>query len=106
MLEVKHTWLSTGSTSGWNTAIQLDGFHSMAALYVKASTIATTNSVQLQTALSSAGPWAVEGSTSISATASAESLDVLRLTGPFTWVRPVLKTVSTGNYTIQLLGVS
>jgi len=106
VLEISHTWTSTGSTSGWNTPVYLDFPTAELSLYCQASTLATTNSFQLQTAISSGGPWVMEASTSISATANAESLDVLRLTGPTGWVRPVTKTASTGMYTLKLIGVS
>ncbi|HYE87701.1 MAG TPA: hypothetical protein VEA16_15165 [Vicinamibacterales bacterium] len=107
MLEINHTWTSTGSTSGWNTPVYLDFPADGLALYCSASTVATTNSFQLQTAISSGGPWITEGSTSMSATANAASLDVLRFTGPHAgWVRPVSKTVSTGTYTFKLVGLS
>jgi hypothetical protein len=107
MLEINHTWTSTGSTSGWNTPVYMDFPGDNLALSISASTIATTNSVQLQTAISSGGPWYVEGSTSISATATAAALDVIRVSGAHGgWVRPVLKTASTGTYTIKLTGTS
>lgn len=107
MLEISHTWTSTGSTSTWNTPVYLDFLPLELALYVSASTLATTNSFQLQSAISSGGPWVTEGSTSISASGAAASADVLRLSGVVGhWVRPVTKTVSTGTYTIKLVGQS
>jgi hypothetical protein len=75
------------------------------ALYVQASTIATTGSFSLQTSPSSAGPWVTEGSTSISASASATSMDVLRLTGPFQFVRGYATTKSTGTHFATFIGV-
>ena len=107
MLELSHTWTSTGSTSGWNTPVFTPFPPEDLALYCQASTIATTNSFQLQSAIASDGPWVTEGSTSISATANGGSLDVLRLSGPTGhWLRPVMKTASTGTYTLKLIGTS
>lgn len=106
MLEINHTWTSTGSTSGWNTPVKLDFPCVESVLSVSASSIASTTSFQFQTAQESTGPWAVEGSTSISADANNTSLDRIRVTGPFTWMRPVLKTAVSGTYTFKLLGVS
>ena len=68
------------------------------------STLATTNSVLLQTSDASSGPWFTEASTSISTAGSSQVS--MRLTGPYTWVRPYFQTVSTGTYRIRLLGVS
>jgi hypothetical protein len=76
-----------------------------AALYVQASTIASTASFQLQTSPSSNGPWVTEGSTSISATASATSMDVLRLTGPFQFMRGYAITKSTCTHFATLIAV-
>lgn len=107
MLEITHTWTSTGSTSGWNTPVYMDFPATALALYIQTSTIATTNSFQLQSAISSSGPWLTEGSTAITADANASGLDVIRVSaaaGP--WFRPVTKTASAGTYTIKLLGVS
>ena len=102
MLEIDHTWTSTGSTATWNTPVYLAGAALESALYVQASTIATTNSFQFQTAISSGGPWVAELSTAISADGNGGSLNVLRLTGPYLWMRPVTKTTSTGTYTVKL----
>lgn len=107
MFEITHAWTSTGSTGTWNTPVYMDFPTAELALYAQASTIATTNSFQLQTALSSGGPWLALGSTAIAATANADSLDVLRVTGPGAgWFRPVTKTASTGTYAFRLVGVS
>ena len=107
MNEIAHTWTSTGTTSAFNTPVYLDFPCLETALYCESSTIATTNSFQLQTGLSSAGPWNVVGSTAITADGNGAALDVLRITGPLAgWVRPVLKTASTGAYTLKLMGVS
>lgn len=103
MIEVNHTWTSTGSTAAF-TPVHIPFGCSESALYVQFSTLATTNTVEFQTAQESTGPWAVEASTSISTAASGQIL--LRVTGPFVYMRPNLKTVSTGSYTLRLIGVS
>jgi hypothetical protein len=104
LLEINHTWTSTGGTSGGLTPVYLDFGASQSALYISHSTLATTNSVSLQSAPASTGPWAIEASTGLSSGASTTV--VLRLTGPYGWARPYLHTVSTGDYTIRLVGVS
>lgn len=103
MIELNHTWTSTGSTAAFTPVAIPDGVIE-AALYLQCSTLATTNTVEFQTAQESTGPWAIEASTTIS-TLAAQQI-VLRLTGPFLYMRPNLKTVSTGAYTLRLLGVS
>lgn len=108
MLELDHNWFVAAGVS--SVAITLMAklavppMHS--ALYCQSSTIASTQSFALQTAMSSLGPWVTEGSTSVSATASAAACDVLRLTGPYLFARPKLNTLtSTGTYQFRLIGV-
>ena len=113
MLEVDHTWVvpAAGSSLGVSTNVapsvvlklKVPCLH--VALYCQASTIASTQSFSLQTAQSSAGPWATEGSTAVSANGTSNSCDVLRLTGPYLFARPRLNSVSTGSYTFRLVGV-
>lgn len=103
MLEQDFTWTSTGSSGGL-TAVHLAAGCQYSALYVNASTLASTQSVSFQTAAESSGPWFTEASTSIS-TALAQSV-VLRVTGPYRWMRPYLHSASTGNYTLRLTAVS
>lgn len=104
-LEVNHYWSHNGDSGGL-TPVRVDGMATYSALYVQASTIATTMSFQFQTAPQSTGPWASEGSTSVSATANAGAQDVLRLTGPYEWMRPYFPTKSSGTFTIRLIGGS
>ena len=104
ILEINHLWNWDGS-SGAIGSIEVQGAALHSALYVQASTIATTGSFQLQTAPSSAGPWFTEASTSISATASATSQDALRLTGPYQWLRAYSITKSTGTHVVRLIAV-
>lgn len=107
ILEVDHTWVVPAATSSLSptTILKLKVAPLHTALYCQASTIASTQSFSLQTAQSSAGPWATEGSTSVSANGSSASCDVLRLTGPFLFARPRFGAVSTGTYTFRLIGV-
>jgi len=103
-LEINHNWTHDG-TSGGLTPVQVQGAALHSALYLQCSTIATTFSYQFQTAPQSTGPWVVEASTAASATASATSQDVLRLTGPYEWMRPYFVTKSTGTHIVRLIGV-
>lgn len=101
MFEVHHTWTSAGSSGGL-TPVNTQAGVMESVLYCQFSTLATTNSVSFQTALSSAGPWFTEASTSIST--ALNGVVALRLTGPYVWMRPYLHTASTGNYTLALIG--
>lgn len=103
MLATTARWTHDGSSGGLAPA-KVDGTIE-SVLYVQASTIASTASFAFQTAISSAGPWVTEGSTSISATSLATSLDRIRVTGPYPWMRPYFPTASTGTYTLMLMGV-
>lgn len=103
-LEVNHNWTHDG-TSGGLTPVQVACGAVQSALYLQCSTIGTTFSYQFQTAPQSAGPWVVEASTAASATASATSQDVLRVTGPYQWMRPYFVTKSTGTHILRLIGV-
>lgn len=104
MFEVNHYWSTDGASSGGLTAYEVQAGVVQSVLYCQFSTLATTNTFEFQTAISSGGPWFTEGSTSIST--ALNGLGALRVTGPYTWVRPYLKTVSTGNYTFKLIGIS
>lgn len=96
-------WTSTGSSGGL-AALRLPLPPSYSVLYCDFSTLATTNSFALQSALESSGPWLDEVSTSIS-TATSTRLGI-RVTGPIgPYVRPILKTASTGTYNLMFLGV-
>jgi hypothetical protein len=105
MLEINHTWTSTGSSGAVGTPVRLDFGVVESVMSVAHSTLATTQSWSFQTAQESTGPWFTEASTSISTTVGAGN-SAVRVTGPFSWVRPYLHTASTGTYTIKLLGVS
>lgn len=104
ILETNHGWTHTGDSGGL-TAVEVASAAIHSALYVQSSTIASTMSVQFQTSINSTGPWTTEASTSISATANAGALDVLRVTGPYQWMRPYFPTKSTGTYVVRLIAV-
>lgn len=103
MLEVNYTWSSTGSSGGL-TALQTDGFHLESVLTCQHSTLASTQSFRFETAQESTGPWFNEGSTSISTGTTAQV--AIRLTGPYTWMRPYLQSASTGTYQFRLIAAS
>lgn len=103
MLEIKHTWTSTGSSGGLTPAeVRFGAVESV--MYIQNSTLASTQSISFQTAISSGGPWVTEATSTIST--GVASADRLRVTGPFHWVRPFIHSASTGTYTITLTGVS
>lgn len=103
MLEVNHVWTSTGSSGGL-TAIYLDGFQTESVLMCQFSTLASTQSFRFETAQESTGPWFNEGSTAISTAVTGQV--VLRITGPYTWMRPYIQSASTGTYQFRLIGAS
>lgn len=105
MLELDYQWTSAGS-SGALTAISLSGFHQNSVLFCQASTLASTQSFAFQTAQNSTGPWFTEASTAIAATSLASAQTNLRLTGPYTYMRPYVNSASTGTYTFRLIAQS
>ncbi len=109
ILEVNKTWVipAAGSSVAGLTLspLKMDVAPLYTALYLESSTLASTQSFALQTAISSGGPWVTEGSTSCSATNNSTTCDVLRLTGPYVFARPKLLNASTGVYTFRLVAV-
>lgn len=103
MIEFDHLITSSGS-SGALTAIQASFGAIETVMYFSNDTLATTQSIQLQTAPDSSGPWISEASTTISTVGSTQGR--FRLTGPFGWIRPYLNTNATGTYRVRLIGVS
>ena len=101
---VDQGWTSTGS-SGALAAIEIKSPPSQSVLYCECSTIASTQSFAFQTAAHSSGPWVTELSTSVPATGAVTGAAVLRLTGPYGYVRPYLNSASTGDYSFRLIGV-
>ena len=74
------------------------------AFYVAVSTLATSQSITLQSAQESSGPWFVETSTEVSTAAStAYKMFISGPIGPF--VRPVMRTNASGAYSFLLIGV-
>jgi len=103
VIEINHSWTSTGSSGAVGTPVKVDFGPLETAVSVSHSTLATTQSWSFQTAQESTGPWFTEGSTAISTAVAGNS--VMRFTGPFTWGRVYLHTASTGTYAVKLLGV-
>lgn len=104
MLEVNQPWTSTGSSGGL-TPVYVHFGVSESVLKIATSTLATTQSISLQSAQHSSGPWIIEGTASISTTHNSTAA-AIRVTGPYGWVRPYFHTASTGTYSLQLIGVS
>lgn len=104
-LEIDYVWTSTG-TSGGLTPVYLAAGCDLSVLYVECSTIASTQSVQFQTAQNSSGPWFSEGSTSLAISATATQAAALRVSGPYKWMRPYINSASTGTYNFRLVAVS
>ena len=103
MPQVKQTWTSTGSSGGL-TAIEMPDPAELLVLYIDHSTLASTNSISLQSAQNSSGPFFIEASTVISTAVSTGF--ALRVTGPMApWVRPYLHAASTGIFNFTLIGV-
>jgi hypothetical protein len=103
LLEINQTWTSTGSSGGL-TPVYLASACADAVLKITHSTLASTQSISLQTAGSSAGPWVNEATASFSTAVSTAA--AIRVTGPFLWMRPYLHSESTGDYTFRLVAVS
>jgi hypothetical protein len=98
MREFDQPWSFTG-TSGALTAVQVTGDVRDMAVYIATSS-ASTATITIQSGQSSAGPWFSESVSTLS-TGAAE---VVRLSGPFDWVRPFNN--STGIVTVRAIGVS
>lgn len=98
-LEIDQTWAFTSSGAG--TAINCLGSVTQAACW-GVSNGTSTATFALQSAISSGGPWATEGSTTLSTSGAA----VFRVAGPFAWVRPYMTAMSTGGVTVRFIGVA
>jgi len=90
------TWAFT--SSGGGAAVQITGTVTDAAFFCQTGP-ASTATVSIQSALESTGRWATEASTSLSTGAAT----VLRVSGPFLWLRP--HNNSTGVMTVRGIGV-
>ena len=97
MREFDQQWSSNASTGG-QAAVQVTGDVMESAWYCEASA-GSTNGITIQTGPNSTGPWFNEASTVLAVSGGA----VLRVTGPFIWVRPYW--TSTGG-TVRCVGVS
>ena len=97
------SWDGSSGVAGGPWHIDCVAIHT--AAYLQASTIASTLSFQLQTSPQTAGPWVTEASTSVSATGTATSQDVLRLVGPYEYARVYSLTKSTGTHIVRLIAV-
>jgi hypothetical protein len=104
ILEINHYWSSDG-TSGGLTAVEVQSAAVHSALYLQTSTLASTWSFEFQTSPSSAGPWVTEGSTSVSTNNATGAQFVLRMTGPYQWMRPYSASKSTGTHIFRLIAV-
>jgi hypothetical protein len=104
MINVKQSWTSTGSSGGL-AAVELRDPPAVLVLYVDHSTLATTNSLTLQSAQNSTGPWTAEATQNIVAGGNVSTRHALRVAGPVgSYVRPYLHTASTGTYHFELIG--
>lgn len=103
-LILKQGWTSTG-TSGGLAAVEVPLGVAYATFYVDHSTLATTQSISIQTAQYSTGPWFIEASTQIAAANASTALG-MHITGPIgPFVRPYLHSPATGFYNVMLWGV-
>lgn len=105
MLVANYAWNWDGSSGAIGSPVELQLPAMFSAMYVQASTINSTLSVQFQTAPSSAGPWFTEGTSTVSANGNTTSQDAFRLTGPYQWMRPYSITKSTGTHIVRLFAV-
>jgi hypothetical protein len=104
MLELAHTWTSTGSSGGL-TAVEVRWPLTEATISLQVSTLASTQSWSVQTAHESTGPWYNLMTGAVSTGASTAY--ALSNTGPVAgFVRVYLHSASTGAYQFKLLGVS
>lgn len=104
LLEADFVWTSAGSSGGLEPVYLASGAIE-SVLKIQYSTIATTNSISFQTGQSSAGPWINEATATLS-TAGDSTAASIRVTGPYTWMRPYLHTGSSGTYVLRLVAVS
>ncbi len=103
MLEVDYVWTSTGSSGGL-TPLHVAWSATQSVVYAGHSTLASTQSVAIQTAPASSGPWATEVGQAMPTGAVAQY--AIRFTGPYKWIRPYINSNSTGTYTFRLIGHS
>lgn len=92
------SWTSAVSTGGL-TAVEVQADVAQSAWYVTASAGVSTATFLVQSALSSGGPWCDEGG---STALSSSALLVVRVNGPFAWVRPFINCTGV---TIRAIGI-
>lgn len=95
--EFEHQWDFT--SSGGGSPIKVSGDVTQAAFFCQTGA-ASTATVSIQSALSTAGPWADEVAVGLSTGAAT----VIRISGPFYWIRA--HNNSTGVVSIRGIGVS
>lgn len=103
MIEFNVLVTSTGSSGGL-TAVESQFGAIETVVYFQNDTLAATQSIRIETAPDSTGPWISEASTTISTVGSTSGR--FRITGPFGYIRPYLQAASTGTYRVRLIGVS
>ena len=101
---IRQVWHSTGSSGGLQ-AFHMGQIARDVALFIAHSTLGTTQSASLQSAINSTGPWFIEGSTQLAA-GNVSTVFKLAPQGPVgRWVRPYLHSASTGDYDFFLVGM-
>ena len=96
MKELDYVWHLTSSGPG--TGIEGTGFETDVSIWINSS--ASTTTVDIQSALSSAGPWATEQSTQM----ASNTATVIRLAGPVAWIQPYVNGSTAAR--VRILGVS
>lgn len=95
---------AASASSGALAAIEVPSGAIQHTFAVAFSTLATSNSLTLQSAQYSTGPWVAEASTQLS-TAISTAL-VMHITGPIgPFVRPYFGTASSGGYDLFYIAV-
>lgn len=90
MLITQQTWqLSTTSTSG----AAVNGFGQMLenSFYVSGLGGSSANAIQIQTSVTSTGPFVTIASTTLTTAGTAA---LMQVTGPFLWIRPLVQGVA------------
>lgn len=102
-LIINQVFGSTGSSGIIGTVECKHGVQNVTC-YVNHSTLASSNTFEVQTAIESSGPWFSEGSTAISTAASTTFR--LQITGPVApFIRARLQNASTGQFNVLFIGL-
>ena len=103
-LILSQVFLSTGAAGVMGQVECRHGVQNLSC-YIAHSSLTSTASFQLESAIDSTGPWFVEGSTS-STGANVSTTFRLQITGPVApFVRVRLLATSTGQFNVLLMGV-